>query len=433
MNVQVNAKSAAKSVLDFVKQSGGSAKNTEALELVARICGFDSYRAMRAVSERGTALGKAAAQPAEQRPNSRSIETPGRVVFRSPMIDWEWDENQDADLEFIPERRRGQFEIVLEDYRPQFRVSIRPVGLDLDNYHGKPILDLLLEINDGVPCAHLTNDPAGEMLMSVFSSSAGIVARNEEGNLVRLEKASAPLYELAHRNGADHHGKFWVVENDTFARRTHVDMLVTAIAADAAKVPAAAPSGPVVQVGEEEAVAPLTTSQDPVLQNCVVHAKFDESVGEMQSWLDVSIVEPNGASELWDGVAGYTVFGKDPDDSAERQAFVDMLAPVAAYFVSHNQLKYMRELVGELFVRPNALELVRKCQEIVTRAQPYSVHLACDAVEALLAEPTTGLVLAGGSEDGVVCRHCSSYYSLDDEGIGLDMPCPSRKCPSHKH
>jgi hypothetical protein len=428
MNVQVNAKSAAKSVLEFVKEAGGNAKNTEALELVARICGFDSYRAMLAVSQRDQAPRKVVEPPL----SSRAIEAPGRIAFRSPMIDWEWNENPDAGLGFIPERRRTKFEVVLEDFSPQFRVSIRPVGVNLDTCHGKSILDLQLEINDGVPCVHLSNDPDGEMVMSVFGTGAGLVIRQDNDNHVPLSKASASLYELAQRNGAEYlsDSRFSAVENDTFAQRTHVDMLVTAIARDTAKVTPVS-TGPFVQVGEEEASASLAASKDPALRDCVVHAKFDESVGEMQSWLDVSIVEPNGTSSPGADTAGFTVFGKDAEDSAVRQAFVDALAPVAAYFVVHDKAKYMLELVSELVLRPNALDLVRNCQEIVQKA--LSVHLACDAVEAMLAVLPTGLVLSGGSEDGVTCRHCNRYYSLDDEGIGLGIECPSKKCPSHQH
>lgn len=431
MNVQVNAKSAAKSILEFVQQCGGEAKNTQALELVARICGFSSYRAMNAVSQRDSVPSKVVAPPV----STRLIETPGRVAFRSPMIDWEWDENRDAGLDFIPERRRTQFELVFEDFSPQFRVSIRPVGVDLDTYHGKPILDMQLEINDGVPCVHLSNDPGGEMLMSVFGTGPGLVIRQDTENHVRVAKASAPLYELAHRNGAEYmdDSRFSVIENDTFAGRTHTDMLVTAIAEDTAKATrTTAPVGPYVQLGDEEAVSPLSDSVDPALRESVVQVKFDDSIGEMQSWVDVSIVEPNGASELAETVAGYTVFGKDEDESLTRQAFADALAPVAAYFVRHDQFKYMRDLVSELIVRPNALELARKCLDITQQAP--SVQLACDAVTAILSVTPTGLVLAGGSEDGVTCRYCHSYFSLDDteDDIHLGMKCPSKECPSHK-
>lgn len=438
MNVQVNAKSAAKSVLEFVRKAGGIAKNTEALELVAHICGFDSYRAMHAVSQRDPVAAKVVEQPR----GSRLIETPGRVAFRSPMIDWEWNENPDAGPDSISERRRTQFEFVLEDFSPQFRISMRPVGTDMDSYHGKPILDLQLEINDGVPCVHLSNDPAGEMLMTVFGAGAGILIRRDEGSEARLSEAPKPLFEMAQRNGGEYlsDGRMSVVVNDTYAQRTHLDMITAAIAKDTAQAAEVAQashavlvrSEPYVQLGEEEADAPLVDSKDPALRECVVHVKFDDSEGEMQAWLDVSIVEPGGASELADTVAGYTVFGKDEEDSPTRQAFVDALAPLAAYFVCQDQLKYMRELVSELIVRPDALELARKCLTIVQSAP--SVHLACDAIEAVLAVMPTGLVLAGGSEDGVVCRHCHSYYSLDDteDGIYLGMKCPSKKCPSHK-
>jgi hypothetical protein len=436
MNVQVNAKSAAKSVLEFVQKSGGNAKNTEALELVARICGFDSYRAMRAVSQRDEAPSKVVKQPL----STRLIEEPGRVAFRSPMIDWEWDENPNAGLEFIPERRRGKFEVVVEDFSPQFRISVRPVGIDLDNYHGKPVLDLQLEIDDGVPSIGISNDPAGEMLLKVYGAGAGLVVRQEEGENMRIGEAPTSLYELARRNGGEYLSdqRIWAVKNDTFAGRTHTDMLVTAIADDTAKavqstdsvkflLPLSAPVTPPV----DEAVADLSEAKDVTLRNSVIHVQFDDSVGDMQAWIDVCIVGPDGGSELADTTAGYTVFGKEPEDRPARRAFVDALAPVAAYFVCAEQYKYMRELIGELIVRPNALELVHKCQEIITKA--YSVHGACDAIEAVLAVMPAGLVLAGGSEDCVVCRHCRRSFSLDDEGISLGMSCPSKSCPSHQH
>lgn len=380
MNIQVNAKSAAKSILEFVKQAGGTAKNTEALELVARICGFDSYRAMRAVSQRD-ATDKAVAPSL----NSRLIETPGRVAFRGPMIDWELDENPDADLEFIPERRRGNFEVVVEDFGPQYYISIRPVGLDIDNYHGNPVLALQLEINDGVPCVHLTNDPAGEMLMSIFGTGAGILVRREVEDSLRLTEAPKSLYELGQRNGAEYlnEDRMFAIKNDTFANRTPAQLLSAAIAADSAKASVAtslevqAKKEPSTPWDAEEAIAHFASR----FGMRAIVAKFDKSVGE-KAWVDVSIVDPEFETETGETVAGFTMFGNGDVEKAVRQEFVDTLASVAAYLAYHDEFQPMRHLLTKLIGHPNALELVKKCQELANEAS--SVRLACDAIGTLL-------------------------------------------------
>jgi len=425
MQVQVNAKAAAASVREFVEKCGGTAKNTEALELVAKICGFASYRAMQAVSQRDESPTSTPVPPGVP-----LIEDPSRVVLRRPMVDWELEENPDASLSEIPGWRRGEFELVLEDFGPQFRMSIRPLGTNTETAYGSAIIDVQVEINDGVPCVHLTNDPMGEMLLTVFGTGEGLVVRQEEGERRSIADAPYAMQELAKRNGALHNaGRMFAVLNDTIWRK-QVQQQANAEVAAASEAVVQSRTEPWVPRGEEEASAPLSASADALLQSCVVHVKFDESVGEMQSWLDVSIVEPNGSSELSDAVAGFTVFGKDDEDSAKRQAFVSALVPVMAYFICNEQMGYSHQLFSELIVRPNALELVSHCKAVVASAP--NVQLACDAISALMAVTPTGLVLAGGSEDGVACRFCHSHYSLDDEGIALGMDCPSKKCPSHR-
>jgi hypothetical protein len=61
MQVQVNPQVAARNIAEFIKSHGGNAQHMEVLELMARVCGFTSYHALKVADQTQKQDGSAAA------------------------------------------------------------------------------------------------------------------------------------------------------------------------------------------------------------------------------------------------------------------------------------------------------------------------------------------------------------------------------------
>lgn len=175
MNIQMNASNAASSIMDFVRQCGGTIKLAQAREFTAKLGGYTSYRAMRGAKQQATATSAKSTKPLDP----RALESEQYVVHRSVAQDWRISDNGVS--EPVPLRHQSNYDIIFEKCGSQYRLLVKPVDVNYDNYGNEPVLDLLVEINEGVPCVHLTNDP-DYMLMSVFSTGSGLVVRSEGGN-----------------------------------------------------------------------------------------------------------------------------------------------------------------------------------------------------------------------------------------------------------
>jgi len=185
MNVNINIKSATACLKSFVEKSGGQAQHSAVLELLAKMCGFDCYRAMKAQAEGGANLvtpiqgqirHTTAAPGAGQ-----LLEDPKHVVYRSTAVDWRLADDPTIGLDEVPQEQRRKYDFIVEEYGSQFRVMVKPEGIDLESFPGQPLLDMLVEVNEGVPCVHLTNDPSDAQLLTVFGTSEGILARPDDG------------------------------------------------------------------------------------------------------------------------------------------------------------------------------------------------------------------------------------------------------------
>jgi len=196
MNVQVNAKAAAARIKGFMNAHGGDAQHSEILELVAGVCGFDSYRAMKAFEDQ-SAPSNAVVQVAPV--DGRPLETAERVVFRTSTTDWQLAQNPNISLDEVPQERRKKYDVIVEDEGHALRVLVKPEGIGLDNFQGHPVLDMLIEINEGLPCVHMTNDPADSMVLTVFATAAGLLARPDDSELMPTNDLRAPemLRDLA--------------------------------------------------------------------------------------------------------------------------------------------------------------------------------------------------------------------------------------------
>lgn len=189
MNIQLDIKNTAKSIESFLTAHGGEAQHGEVLELIAKIAGFTNYRALKAQEDTTT---KPRINTTVSTSEIRTLESDKYVVFRAEAVDWQLAYDSDIGLDEVPAHHRTTFDVIMEQQGSQFRVLMKPKGVHLDNFDGNPVLDVLLEINHGVPCVHLTNDPADEMLVTVFATKLGLVVRPDGGEWLPAHHSRVP-------------------------------------------------------------------------------------------------------------------------------------------------------------------------------------------------------------------------------------------------
>ncbi|WP_146039524.1 MULTISPECIES: hypothetical protein [unclassified Variovorax] len=143
-------------------KTGQKLAHAEALELLAAMHGFSTYRAMAAESK-----AQAAKAP---------VEGEDAVALDRTMHDWLFAE-EPANEECTPERQRP-YTVRVENYLSGVQVLVMPEGVAEDDFPGKPVLSLHLEINGGVPAVSLSNDTQ-ENLLTVFSTGEGLFVRED--------------------------------------------------------------------------------------------------------------------------------------------------------------------------------------------------------------------------------------------------------------
>lgn len=197
MQVNVNPSVAAKRVTQFIKTHGGTATHSEALELVAQICGFESYRALKAADTKTPTasplqgmIRTAYARQGVAAP--RPLEEPNKVVFRASAVDWRLADNPQANTDEVPQSHRRRYDVVVEHFGSQLRCLMKPEGVHMDNFEGQPVLDMLLEINEGIPCVHMTNDPADAMCVTVLGHAQGLIVRPDDGEWLHAGDGAVP-------------------------------------------------------------------------------------------------------------------------------------------------------------------------------------------------------------------------------------------------
>lgn len=337
MQVQLNPKSVVRSVEQFVALCGGNTQHAQTLEFVAGLCGFSSYRALKAADDvRPADAGRNAATATTTAATAlRAIENPAHVVFRSTAVDWELADNPQANLDDVSSTRRTEYAVVVEAFGSQFRVLMKPQGVDIDTFDGKPVMDLLIEVNDGLPCVHMTNDPAGEMLMSVFFAGEGLVVRSDESRFERSNATSGVLRDIASRNGEL--ANTLVAAHDTGAVYAGIRH-----AAGSADSPTGSAAGKFMGNTADNARAesypsahlPLSGKPNPALQGARVDVSFDDTVhtGDEKLYLDVSLVQANGDVQDDDHVGLFSSFSMKTGTAVLRKT-TQALAEVVVYFL----------------------------------------------------------------------------------------------------
>lgn len=129
---------------------------------------------------------------------------PGQVetLYCGEMLDWRVSEGTKPGE--LPEGHRGRFEVKVQRHGQQFLLEIARAHVRPEDIEGTDQLSLWVEINEGRPCVHLTNEVYGDMLLSVFATRDGLVLRPDEGEpiLARSPRDTALAEFVAEQYGA---------------------------------------------------------------------------------------------------------------------------------------------------------------------------------------------------------------------------------------
>lgn len=147
-------KNDARRIEAFVRECGGTIVYSKALEFASQRAGFKNFRVAKTVLEQ---------QAKAERP----------VLLATQVRDWtvaEGESTTDAEREALYDFR---FERVSKD---QYGLLLVQAGAP-ESGVGRPLLDCFIEVNHGVPTIHMSNDPCGDTLLSVFATKDGVIVR----------------------------------------------------------------------------------------------------------------------------------------------------------------------------------------------------------------------------------------------------------------
>lgn len=123
----------------------------------------------------GTADAAAARAIAEDALGQRNPGGVG-VVYHGIQRDWGLESFTETPAQ-APPHLRTPYQVRVERSGEQIWVIVAPAGLDMErlNVARAPMAAVCLEINEGLPCLHVTNDPVGDMIASIFLFEEGAI------------------------------------------------------------------------------------------------------------------------------------------------------------------------------------------------------------------------------------------------------------------
>jgi len=131
--------------------------------------------------------------------------------FEGTIQDWE---KFDGELE--PGEIRQDYNVSIKRSGVRFYIDITPAGCPATELAGKAQLGVFLEVNQGLPCVHVTNDIWGDQLLTVFGLSSGLYLRpNSDDSRIRM-MAPVPGTDLA-----AHHEWETMTNNFAYAHRNN--------------------------------------------------------------------------------------------------------------------------------------------------------------------------------------------------------------------
>ncbi len=110
--------------------------------------------------------------PAERKPGAQ------QVLFEGPIRDWRLEEGMDPS-ELDAEAQRSWHASVKRS-GSQFYVDIAPPHAVPDDVEQADQMSLFVEVNDGVPCVHISNDCYGDQVLTVYATRDGLYLRPDD-------------------------------------------------------------------------------------------------------------------------------------------------------------------------------------------------------------------------------------------------------------
>lgn len=112
------------------------------------------------------------------------------VLANDTVYDWRFQDDGDQDSQSPDPEDRQPYMLRITRDGDQFYVDIAVPHTKPDETEGTAGLSLFIEINDGKPCVHLTNDMYGDQLLSVYGVEEGVVVRTNNAEFDRVDDHS---------------------------------------------------------------------------------------------------------------------------------------------------------------------------------------------------------------------------------------------------
>lgn len=115
-------------------------------------------------------------------------------LYSGPMLDWRL---HGMDPAGIPEEHRTPYEVDIQREGYQLYVDVSLAHEEPSELEGTDQLSLFIEVNDGRPCVHISNDRYGDQVLTVFATKDGLYLRPEGSDLTIRREALQADSELA--------------------------------------------------------------------------------------------------------------------------------------------------------------------------------------------------------------------------------------------
>ncbi len=117
------------------------------------------------------------------------------VLYQGPMLDWRVLEGED--LADLPEHHRTAYALDIKRSGHQVYVDIAVPHQEPDELDGTDQMSLFIEVNNGRPCVHISNDRYGDQVLTVFATRDGLYLRPDSEDLTIRTGACAAGTALA--------------------------------------------------------------------------------------------------------------------------------------------------------------------------------------------------------------------------------------------
>jgi hypothetical protein len=101
------------------------------------------------------------------------------ILFKGQILDWE----RVAEEENLAEKQLRAFEVEVKQGNSQISMDVYLPYKEMDELDGTDQMSLVIEINQGLPCVHITNSMWGDQVLSVFATKDGLYLRPDSSDL----------------------------------------------------------------------------------------------------------------------------------------------------------------------------------------------------------------------------------------------------------